>query len=139
MELNFDKQSFADLLALAKGERSINRYGTDCGVDPGYLSRLLRTMIDTAPSAMVIKKLANLAANGVTVQDLLFAAGYIDSPSSSSSENINPERMRDCDEMKAWEKVIEEAAQYNISPEAATELIRTLGKSMEKIKKGQKG
>lgn len=101
-------------------------------MDPGYLSRLLRGLLDTAPSAAVIKKLASQAANGIGIQDLLLAAGYIDSPSSNAE--ITKQASDKSGEIQAWEKVIEEAAQYNISPEVASELIRTLGQSMEKLK-----
>jgi SOS-response transcriptional repressor LexA len=73
----FDKQQFAALLKLAKGNRSINRFGTESGVDPGYISRLLRALVGSAPSAAVISKLAEHAANGVSVQELLCAAGYL--------------------------------------------------------------
>ncbi len=101
-------------------------------MDPGYLSRLLRCLLDTAPSAAVIKKLASQAANGVDVQDLLLAAGYIDS-TDREFDVVKPASDKS-QQMQAWEKVIEEAAQYNISPELASELFRTLGQSMEKIK-----
>lgn len=105
-------------------------------MDPGYLSRLLRGLLDTAPSAAVIKKLAKQAANGIGVQDLLMAAGYIDSPGSDfKTEKTTTDKFR---QMQAWEKVIEEAALYNISPEVASDLIRTLGQSMEKIKNRNK-
>ncbi|MEN6326227.1 MAG: hypothetical protein ABFD18_08485 [Syntrophomonas sp.] len=97
------------------------------------MSRLLRGLLDTAPSAAIIKKLASQAANGVGVQDLLLAAGYIDSP--SNDVEIARQASDKCRQMQAWEKVIEEAAQYNISPEVASELFRTIGQSMEKIKK----
>lgn len=118
---------------MAKGERSINRYGIDSQVDPGYISRLLRGLIDTAPSARVIKKLADAALNDVSVEDMLTAAGYIDIESISSKKK---EKSPLSQQLRQWEEVIEEAARYNISPELAADLIRSLGKSMEKAKKG---
>ena len=75
--MSFDKQRFADLLGRAKGNRSINKYGKDSRVDPGYISRLLRCLIDKAPSADIIIKLANKAYDGVTKTDLMTAAGYL--------------------------------------------------------------
>lgn len=100
------------------------------------MSRLLRGLLNTAPSATVIKKIASQANNGITVQDLLATAGYIASP--NNIEITKQERTDKSQQMKAWEKVIEEAALYNISPEVASELIRTLGQSIEKIKKAPK-
>jgi transcriptional regulator with XRE-family HTH domain len=78
--MRFNKKEFAALLERAKGKRSINKYGIDSGVDPGYISRLLRGLVETPPSAMIIKKLSDKAQYGVTDQLLLAAAGYIDQP-----------------------------------------------------------
>jgi len=102
-------------------------------VDPGYISRLLRGLIDSAPSARVIKKLADAALNDVSVEDMLIAAGYLDIESIKSSKT---DKAAQSQHLRQWEEVIEEASRYNISPALATELIRTLGKSMEKAKKG---
>lgn len=76
----FDKKKFAQLLADAKGERSINRYGNQVKVDPGYISRLLREKIETPPGPGVIKKLAVGASSGVTYEDLMIAAGHLQEP-----------------------------------------------------------
>jgi transcriptional regulator with XRE-family HTH domain len=73
----FNKEVFAELLNIAKGKRSINKYGLDSEVDPGYISRLMRGLIKTPPSAVVINKLAAKAHNNVTVEKLMVAAGYI--------------------------------------------------------------
>ncbi len=131
--MNFDKVSFANLLRRAKGERSINRFGVEAGVDPGYISRLLRGLIRTAPSAAIINKLANAARNGVSLAELMGAAGYLGSMRADHlyTGNTNAEP----DKLQEWEKVIEEAARYQISPELAADLIRSLGQSLEKMKK----
>jgi len=125
--LNFDKECFAELLVHAKGDRSINKFGIDAGVDPGYISRLLRGLVDNAPSAAVIKKLADTAFIPVTTQEMLAAAGYLDTPTSDDGYNF------DLPYYQQWQKVIEEAARYNISPDAAVDLIHSLGKSMQRI------
>ncbi len=120
-------------MKLAKGDRSINKYGNEAGVDPGYISRLLRGLVNNAPSAAVIKKLADAARNGVSAQEMMAAAGYLD---ISDSNQSNRDRTAP-HQWKQWEKVIEEAGRYNISPEAAVDLIHSLGQSMERIKKGK--
>ncbi|MCL6634597.1 MAG: S24 family peptidase [Peptococcaceae bacterium] len=76
----FDKKKFALLLARAKGERSINSYGNQAKVDPGYISRLLRQKIETPPGPGVIRKLADHAMPGVTYEELMAAAGHIREP-----------------------------------------------------------
>lgn len=75
--MRFNKEEFARLLDLAKGRRSINKYGNDSNVDPGYISRLLRCLIDTPPSANIITKLAEKANNNITAEELMIAAGYL--------------------------------------------------------------
>lgn len=133
----FDKQCFADLLKQAKGERSINRYGADSGVDPAYISRLLRCMVNNSPSAAIIKKLADSAANEISVNKLMVAAGYLDPDSSINTEPYGntPSNRQKSNQWQEWEKVIEEAVRYNIPPEMALDLISSVGKSINKTKK----
>lgn len=76
----FDKEAFADLLHKARGDRSINQYGLHAGVDPGYISRLVRAIPDTAPGPGIIRRLAAKAYGGVKFEDLMIAAGHIDAP-----------------------------------------------------------
>lgn len=74
----FKNAEFARLLLLAKGDRSINQYGLKCGVDPGYISRLIRELVPTPPLPPTIKKLANNAYNGITYEDLMISAGHLE-------------------------------------------------------------
>ncbi len=73
---SFDRGEFARVLLLAKGDRSVNQFGATCGVDPGYLSRLLRGLLANPPSPAVLGKIAALASNGINYQDLMQAAGF---------------------------------------------------------------
>lgn len=89
----------------------------------------MRGLVDNAPSAAIIKRLADVAWNDIAIPDLLAAAGYLD------SENKRvPDGPSYSPQLQQWEKVIEEAVRYDIPPEAAVDLIRSLGKSMKKIK-----
>jgi len=128
--LNFDKQLFASLLSRAKGDRSINRFGSNSGVDPAYISRLLRCLINNSPSAAIIKKLADAACNGVTAQQLMTAAGYLNSENvpDNAIDHSNPSKWQD------WEKVIEEAARYEIPAEMVFDLVSSVGKSLLKMR-----
>jgi transcriptional regulator with XRE-family HTH domain len=131
LDLDFNKEEFAAILSLAKGDRSINKFGNDAGVDPGYISRLLRGLVKSAPGAIVIKKLADVAWNGVSIQDLLGAAGYINS-SENPDEQVD---LRRWEQLQQWQRVIEEADRYSISPEDALDFITSLGKSMARMRK----
>jgi len=129
--VNFNRERFAELLRLAKGDRSINRFGETAGVDPGYISRLLRCLVPNAPSALVINRLAEAAQNHINVVDLMCAVGYL-TPSSGESYACDPSKPY---RLQDWEQVIEEAARYNLTPEITADLIRSLGQSLEKINK----
>jgi transcriptional regulator with XRE-family HTH domain len=74
---SFDKEQFAQILSKAKGVRSINQFGNACDVDPGYLSRLLRGLLENPPSPTILSKIALHAENGVRYEDLMQAAGIL--------------------------------------------------------------
>ena len=76
--MGFNRELFAYLLQKAKGDRSLNRFGYESNVDPGYLSRLLRCQVETPPGALVLTKIAGKAHNKVTIEQLLGAAGYVE-------------------------------------------------------------
>lgn len=63
-----------ELLLLAQGERTLNNYARQAGVDPGNYSRILKGQ-KTRPD--ILEKLASRAHNGVTYERLLMAAGYL--------------------------------------------------------------
>lgn len=112
----FDKHKFSELLFKAKGERSINHYALHCGVSAAHISRLLRELIDTPPNPETIRKFADKAHNSVSYEQLMEAAGYIESKTSIKKENkINdkithavnddPELLAFWDEMKERESL----------------------------------
>lgn len=71
----FNKELFAELLLKAKGKRSLNKYAEDSGVTSAHISRLTRSLLDTAPTPQTIEKLANAAVD-VTYEELMIAAGH---------------------------------------------------------------
>ncbi|TVX92247.1 S24 family peptidase [Paenibacillus agilis] len=72
----FDKVRFAELLKLAMGNRSLNKYAEASGVSNAHVSRLQRGLLEKAPEAETIKKLAEAAHNEVTYAMLMEAAGH---------------------------------------------------------------
>jgi transcriptional regulator with XRE-family HTH domain len=85
----FNKEYFARLLTDAKGSRSINQFGLACDVDPGYLSRLLRGLLDNPPSPAILAKIASHAHNGVNYTDLMHAAGLLAPDEEATTTPIN--------------------------------------------------
>lgn len=86
----FDKELFAKLLELAKGEdRSINKYAADCGISSAHISRLIRGLIDTPPGPTTIKKFADYSKNNVTYEQLMKAAGFTEEDTLEISDLEN--------------------------------------------------
>lgn len=91
--MDFQKNKFAELLKSAKGKRSINQYGKESGVDPGYISRLMRGLINTPPSANIIKKLGNQAHHEISTLDLLTIAGYLGDEIKENTPSYKPDQL----------------------------------------------
>jgi SOS regulatory protein LexA len=72
----FNKEKFGALLKLAIGNRSMNKYAEAAGVSNAHVSRLMRGLLDKAPEAETIKKLADAAHNEVSYDALMEAAGH---------------------------------------------------------------
>ncbi len=72
----FDKEKFAELLDRAKGKRSGNVFAKECGIAAAHISRLLRGLVETAPTPPTIRKFADHAHNDVTYEELMNAAGH---------------------------------------------------------------
>lgn len=81
--MDFDKDEFARLLNLAKGDRSINQYGLHSGVSAAHISRLMRGLLNTPPNPDTIKRLVNKAYNDVSYRELMQVAGHF-----SESEDV---------------------------------------------------
>lgn len=64
-----------ELLKKAQGDRTLNAYARHSDVSAGNLSRIMNGQ---KPSPEILKKLAFKAHNGVTYEQLMNAAGYIE-------------------------------------------------------------
>lgn len=72
-----------DLIELSMGERNRSEFAMHCGFSKATLTRILSG--DRNPSAKMLSKIAATARNGVTYEQLLRAAGLLDSNSISIS------------------------------------------------------
>lgn len=72
----FNIERYADLLAKAQGGRTQTEFAKECGLSTAYICKHLNRRIDKAPIPSTLKKIAAVAANGVSYEDLLDAAGY---------------------------------------------------------------
>lgn len=67
----------ADLIKQAQGDRSLNEFASQCGLDSGNLSKIVNKKNKHAPKPETLNKIASHAQNGITYEQLLDAAGHI--------------------------------------------------------------
>ena len=87
-------EKYAELLAKAQGGRTQTKFANDCGLSVAYICKHLNKRIDKAPIPSTLKKIAAVAANGVTYEELLDAAGYDASKYTQSGLSDAPLRTR---------------------------------------------
>lgn len=73
----FNQEKFRDLLLKARGNRTNEEYAQQSGVSRPYISAYLNLKRNEPPSPEVIRRLASVAYNDVTYDDLMEAAGHI--------------------------------------------------------------
>jgi len=73
---DFDDKLFTKLLIEAKGGRSQTQFAKDCGLSVAYMCKCLNGNYKNPPIPSTIKKIADQAANNISLSDLLNAAGY---------------------------------------------------------------
>ena len=100
----FRIDEYASLLLKAQGGRTQTEFANDCGLSVAYICKHLNKRITKSPIPSTLKKIAAVAANGVTYADLLDAAGYnpdkyvsgannVDENNSSSTKNLEYEKL----------------------------------------------
>ena len=72
----FNIKRYSELLVQAQGNRTQTEFAKDCGLSTAYICKHVNRRIDKAPIPSTLRKIAAVAANGVTYEELLDAAGY---------------------------------------------------------------
>lgn len=86
----FNIEKYAELLSKAQGGRTQTEFAKDCGLSVAYICKHLNKRISKAPIPSTLKKIAAVAANGITYESLLDAAGYDASKYISSQTGVFP-------------------------------------------------
>ena len=89
---NFNKKIFAMLIEKAKGERSVRRFASECGISYLQLRKLLMCEQENPPRIKLITKLAENSENGVELEDYLYAAGKTENDTSDMVELSQKEK-----------------------------------------------
>lgn len=84
----FNKTNFRIILEKALGNRTKMQYSDESGVNRTYISKYLNEKLDNPPNPDIIKKLAEVAQNNVTYEDLMIAAGYLEEDTKPDSKPV---------------------------------------------------
>lgn len=74
----FSKKIFALLLEKAKGDRSWRQFSIDADISYVQMRKLAQGIQQNPPRPKLIRKIAECAQGGITLDDLLFATGNLD-------------------------------------------------------------
>lgn len=72
----FDKKKFADVFSRAIGTRNQAEFAKEANLSRALVSKYLHCHVDKAPYTVTVKKIAAVAANNVSFDELMLAAGY---------------------------------------------------------------
>ncbi len=110
----FQKDKFKKALLMARGNRTNESYSKDSGVSRTYISAYLNLKRNEPPTPEIIRRLAQASYNNVTYEELMIAAGFIESVSESQSGH-------DSNDIYSKTKSITRDIE-NLSPESKKEL-----------------
>lgn len=74
-DYEFNKESFAEVLGRAMGEKSYSEFGRLADISFGYISKYMNLKCDVSPTLPTIKKIAKVSTT-VKYAELLEASGY---------------------------------------------------------------
>ncbi|MBR2616064.1 MAG: hypothetical protein IKC69_05245 [Clostridia bacterium] len=73
--MSFNKRIFSILLNEAKGDRSWRQFAMDCDISYIQLRKLALQQQENSPRKKLMTKIAQNAAGGITLEDLMFCSG----------------------------------------------------------------
>lgn len=75
----FDAELLSNLIKQAQGDNSLNNFARNCRISSSTLSRIINNKNSCPPAPSTLQKIATVAHNGITYDELMAAAGYINS------------------------------------------------------------
>lgn len=142
----FNAELLGSLIKNAQGELSLNNFAGQCGVSPSTLSRIINNKNSCPPAPSTLQKIASVAHNNVTYDELMDAAGYISTNEvNNNAENVPNSVLSEKDEKDIAKRI--EALKNDllngdglmlsgnpISPEAVESLIEALSSGIRQAK-----
>ncbi len=89
----FNRKIFSILIDRARGERSVRRFASECGISYLQMRKLLLCEQENAPGIKLMTKLAENSENGIDIEDYLYAAGEKQSNQDNLIEISPKERL----------------------------------------------
>lgn len=83
----FNLDILLELIDKAKGDRTQNAFALKCGFDSSALSKIKSRGVPPQPA--LLQKIATHARNGVTYEELMCAAGYLDKINKSKENYLD--------------------------------------------------
>lgn len=75
----FDAELLSSLIKQAQGDISLNNFARQCQISSSTLSRIINNKNSCPPAPSTLQKIAGVSHNGITYDELMAAAGYINS------------------------------------------------------------
>ena len=75
----FDAELLSNLIKQAQGDISLNNFARKCNISSSTLSRIINAKNSCPPAPSTLQKIAAASHNGITYDQLMSAAGYINS------------------------------------------------------------
>lgn len=75
----FDGKLLSNLIKQAQGDISLNNFARQCKISSSTLSRIINNKNSCPPAPNTLQKIATVAHNGISYDELMAAAGYISS------------------------------------------------------------
>lgn len=120
----FDKKKFKSLIEKAMGTRKISQFSSDSGVNRTYISKYINERLNSPPAPDVLKRLSDSAQNNVSYEELMSAAGYINSK-KDNYKDVN---------------LLEESKEtYEITKKEETDILKDVEKIIHKLDKSESG
>lgn len=86
----FDAELLSNLIKQAQGDISLNNFARQCKISSSTLSRIINAKNSCPPTPSTLQKIAAVSHNGITYDELMAAAGYINSGETPIEIPNNP-------------------------------------------------
>lgn len=96
----FNYDLLITLIKIAKGDRGLNKFCRDAGLEQSNISRLLNRKNTKPPKPEILLAIANNSDLKVSYNELLLACGYLETKKDSEEEDYSISLEKELSELK---------------------------------------